>query len=102
MPSGAAAQLQGILFNAVKSGTDVEVPQMRMQLRLNQFKTSKRVAREAKIFSTHVRDATIVRRAVTLGLPVALVSSETAGDSAGIISDYRALTRELLLHTLSV
>jgi len=99
---GAAAQLQGILFNAVKSGTDVEVPQMRMQLRLNQFKTSKRVAREAKIFSTHVRDATIVRRAVTLGLPVALVSSETAGDSAGIISDYRALTRELLLHTLSV
>jgi hypothetical protein len=33
---------------------------------------------------------------------IALVSAETAGDSAGIIADYRALTRELLLHSLSV
>lgn len=99
---GPPAQIQGILFNAIKTGTDVEVPKMRMQLRLNQFKTSKRVAREAKIFAAEVRDATIVRRAVTLGLPVALVSAETAGDSAGIIADYRALTREILLHSLSV
>jgi chromosome partitioning protein len=99
---GPPAQIQGILFNAVKSGTDVEVPKMRMQLRLNQFKTAKRVSKEAKIFASQVRDATIVRRAVTLGLPVALVSAETAGDSAGIIADYRALTRELLLHSLSV
>jgi chromosome partitioning protein len=99
---GPPAQIQGILFNAVKSGTDVEVPKMRMQLRLNQLKTAKRVSKEAKIFASQVRDATIVRRAVTLGLPVALVSAETAGDSAGIIADYRALTRELLLHSLSV
>ncbi len=98
---GPPAQVQGILFNAVKAGTDVEVPKMRMQLRLNQFKSARRVSREAKIFASQVRDATIVRRAVTLGLPVALVSAETAGDSAGIIADYRALTRELLLHSLS-
>lgn len=98
---GPAAQIEGILFNAVKSNTDVEVPKMRMQLRLNQFKTAKRVARGAKIFAAQVRDATVVRRAVTLGLPVALVSAETAADSSGIIADYRAITRELFQHTFS-
>ena len=95
---GPAAQVQGILFNAVKSNTDVEVPKMRMQLRLNQFKTAKRVARGAKIFSAQVRDATIVRRAVTLGLPVPLVSPDSAADSEGIVGDYRAITRELFQH----
>lgn len=95
---GPAARVEGILFNAVKGNTDVEVPRMRMQLRLNQFKTSRRVSPTAKIFKSQVRDATIVRRAVTLGLPVALVSAETSGDSAGIIADYRALSREILLH----
>lgn len=99
---GPAAQIQGVLFNAVKGGTDVEVPKMRMQLRLNQFKTTRRVAASAKIFSAQVRDATIVRRAVTLGLPVGLVSSETAGEAGGVISDYRALTRELLMHSLNL
>jgi chromosome partitioning protein len=97
---GPAAQVQGIIFNAVKSNTDVEVPKMRMQLRLNQFKSSKRVARNAKIFAAQVRDATIVRRAVTLGLPVSLVSSETAADAQGIIGDYRAVTTELFRHII--
>ena len=95
---GPAARVEGILFNAVKSDTDVEVPRMRMQLRLNQFKTSRRVSPVAKIFKSQVRDAGIVRRAVTLGLPVALISAETSGDSAGIIADYRNLSRELLHH----
>lgn len=98
---GASAVVQGILFNAVKGGTDVEVPKMRMQMRMNQFKSARRVAKNAKIFDSQVRDATIVRRAVTLGLPVALVAAETAGDSAGIIADYRALTQEILTHSLS-
>ncbi len=98
---GAAAQVEGILFNAVKGNTDVEVPKMRMQLRLNQFKTSRRVSTDAKIFSAQVRDATIVRRAVTLGLPVPLVSPDSASDSEGIVGDYRALARELLNHPSS-
>lgn len=97
---GPAAQVQGIIFNAVKTNTDVEVPKMRMQLRLNQFKSNKRVARNAKIFAAQVRDATIVRRAVTLGLPVSLVSSETAADAHGIIGDYRAVTNEMFRHVI--
>jgi chromosome partitioning protein len=95
---GPAPQVEGVLFNAVKANTDFEVPKMRMQLRLNQFKTSQRVSRTAKIFQTSVRDATLVRRAVTLGLPVPLVSAESAADSVGIVGDYRALALELVRH----
>ena len=99
---GPAAQIQGIIFNAIKGNTDVEVPKMRMQLRINQFKTTRRVGRAAKIFTSQVRDATVVRRAVTLGLPVPLISSENAADSEGIVGDYRAVARELHQHTLSL
>jgi chromosome partitioning protein len=95
---GPAAQVQGVLFNAVKAKTDVEVPKMRMQLRLNQFMSAKRVARTAKIFNAQIRDATVVRRAVTLGLPVPLLSAENTSDSAGIVTDYRVMTREIFRH----
>ncbi len=98
---GRAAQVEGIILNAVKGNTDVEVPKMRMQLRLNQFKTARRVSRHASIFAAQVRDATVVRRAVTLGLPVPLISAESAADSDGIVADYHAVTDEILRHTLS-
>jgi len=97
---GPAAQIQGILFNAIKTGTDIEVPRMRMQLRLNQFKTAQRVSPTAKIFNSQVRDATLVRRAVTLGLPVTLVSPESAEDGNNVVADYQALTREIIRHSI--
>lgn len=101
---GPPAQVHGIIFNSIKSGVDIEVPKMRMQLRLNQFKTAKRAAPIAKIFTTQIRDAMVVRRAVALGLPVALVSAEAtdagpAGDN--VITDYRKLASELLQHVAS-
>ncbi len=68
-----AAQIKGIIFNSIKANVDIEVPKMRMQLRLNQFRNQKRVSPKAKIYQTTIRDATVVRRAVTLGLPVNLV-----------------------------
>lgn len=98
---GPAAQVHGIIFNSIKTGVDIEVPKMRMQLRLNQFKTAKRAAPVAKIFDTQIRDAMIVRRAVALGLPVALVSSEAtdAGPSGdNVITDYRKLAAEIAQH----
>jgi chromosome partitioning protein len=100
---GPAAQVHGIIFNSIKTGVDIEVPKMRMQLRLNQFKTAKRAAASAKIFDTQIRDAMVVRRAVALGLPVALVSAEStdagpAGDN--VITDYRKLAGELVQHAL--
>ena len=96
---GAAAQVHGIVFNSIKTGVDIEVPKMRMQLRLNQFKTAKRAAAVAKIFDTQIRDAMVVRRAVALGLPVALVSAEATDAGPGgdnVISDYRKLAGEII------
>lgn len=98
---GSPAQVHGIIFNSIKTGVDIEVPKMRMQLRLNQFKSAKRAAPIAKIFNTQIRDAMVVRRAVALGLPVSLVSAEAtdagpAGDN--VITDYRKLAGELVQH----
>src|SRR5262249_3998386 len=61
---GPPAQVQALIFNSIKTGVDIEVPKMRMQLRMNQFRTAKRVAPGAKIFNTQIRDAMVVRRAV--------------------------------------
>jgi len=70
-----------------------------MQLRLNQFKSARRVAPSAKIFETQIRDAMIVRRAVTLGLPVNLVAQDAAtADGDNVVSDYRKLAVELVQH----
>ena len=96
---GHAAQVQGVIMNSIKTGTDIEVPKMRMQLRLNQFKSAKRVASSAKIFETQIRDAMIVRRAVTLGLPVNLVAHDSsAAEGDNVVSDYRKLATELIEH----
>jgi chromosome partitioning protein len=98
---GVPAQVQGIVFNSIKAGVDIEVPKMRMQLRMNQFKTAKRVAPTAKIFETQIRDAMVVRRAVALGLPVMLVG-EAATDGGGgtdsVITDYKKLANEIVQH----
>lgn len=99
---GPAAQVEGVIFNAIKTGTDIEVPKMRMQLRLNQFRAAKRVGRNAAIFSAQVRDAMVVRRAVTLGLPVPLISQDHAELSAdNVVSDFQKVALELLRHTAS-
>ena len=98
-PMGPAAQVQGIIFNSIKTGTDIEVPKMRMQLRLNQYKTAKRAAPTAKIFDAQVRDAMVVRRAVTLGLPVVLVSQEASDETQdNVVNDYRKVAAELVRH----
>jgi chromosome partitioning protein len=90
----------GIIFNSIKTGVDIEVPKMRMQLRLNQFRAAKRVAAKGRIFETQIRDAMIVRRAVALGLPVPLVSAdaEAGGATDNVVHDYRKLAAELIQH----
>lgn len=91
---GPAAQVHGIIFNAIKTGVDIEVPKMRMQLRLNQFKAAKRTAKDARILTSFVRDAMVVRRAVALGLPVNLLGQEAAGDN--VVRDFESVADELL------
>jgi chromosome partitioning protein len=95
---GPPAQVQGIVFNSVRTGVDIEVPKMRMQLRMNQFRAAKRAAPSAKIFTTQIRDAMVVRRSVALGLPVILVGAETADDADSVTNDYRKLATEIMQH----
>ena len=94
---GPPAAVEGIIFNSIKTGVDIEVPKMRMQLRMNQYKAQRRVASTARLFETQVRDATIVRRAVALGLPVVLVGQETE-EKDNVLNDYRRLAQEILKH----
>lgn len=99
---GPAAQVYSIIFNSIKTNVDIEVPKMRMQLRLNQFKTQKRgVAQTAKIFTHQARDAMVVRRAVTLGLPVILVGTEGSEEDS-VANDYRKIANELIEHAPAV
>ena len=95
---GPPAQVQGIVFNSIRTGVDIEVPKMRMQLRLNQFRAAKRAAPSAKIFATQIRDAMVVRRSVALGLPVILVGSEGSDTADSVTNDYRKLATELAQH----
>jgi chromosome partitioning protein len=94
------AQVHGIIFNSIKANVDIEVPKMRMQLRLNQFRSVKRVAQTATIFNAQVRDAMIVRRAVTLGLPVVLVGQESLEPDT-VVNDYRQAAAELISHAMA-
>ena len=94
---GPQAAVQGVVFNSMKTGVDHEVPKMRMQLRVNQYKTQRRVASTAKIFKTQIRDATVVHRAVALGLPVVLVGQES-DQADNVANDYRRLTQEIIKH----
>lgn len=96
---GVPARVQGIIFNSIKTGVDIDVPRMRMQLRLNQFRSAKRAAPAAKLFEHHVRDAMVVRRAVTLGLPVNLVKATAEGtEEETVVDDYQKVASELVRH----
>ncbi len=88
------AQVRGVIFNSIKSNVDIDVPKMRMQFRINQFKNQGRVAKDCRIFNAHVRDAIVVRRAVTLGLPVGLVGNVKQEES--VRDDYTIVAKELL------
>jgi chromosome partitioning protein len=95
---GSPAQVQGLIFNSIRTGVDIEVPKMRMQLRLNQFRAAKRAAPSAKIFTTQIRDAMVVRRSVALGLPVILVGTDASDSTDSVTNDYRKLANEICQH----
>jgi chromosome partitioning protein len=95
---GPPAQVQGLIFNSIRTGVDIEVPKMRMQLRLNQFRAAKRAAPSAKIFTTQIRDAMVVRRSVALGLPVILVGTDASDSTDSVTNDYRKLATEISQH----
>ena len=86
--------VNGVMFNSVKASTDIEVPKMRMQFRINQFRNQKKISPRTRIFDSMIRDAIVVRRAVTLGLPVFCIGN--AIGTEGVVDDYARVTDELV------
>lgn len=91
---GSAPAIKGVIFNAIKANMDIKVPKMRMQFSLNQFRTQGKIHPSAKIFDSEVRDAVVVRRAVTLGLPVCMIGQAIETDD-GVLQDYRSIAKEI-------
>lgn len=91
---GPPASVRGVIFNAIKANMDIKVPKMRMQFSINQFRSQKKIHPSARILNVEIRDAVVVRRAVTLGLPVCLVSQALEQDD-GVVQDYRAAANEI-------
>ncbi len=94
---GNPARIEGVIFNGIKANVDIQVPKMRLQFTLNQLRNQKKVGANARIFPAEVRDAVIVRRAVTLGLPVNLVG-QAQEESDGVLNDYKAVVGQLVRH----
>lgn len=90
---GPQPTVHGIIFNAIKANMDIKVPKMRMQFTLNQFRSQNKVHPNARILGAEIRDAVVVRRAVTLGLPVCLIGQAVEDD--GVLQDYRSVAREI-------
>ena len=59
------------------------------------YTSQKRVAPRARIFETQVRDATVVRRAVTLGLPINRVGSTTE-EPDSVAGDFMRVAKEII------
>lgn len=94
LPAGRTGpQIRGLVYNGVKMGVNIDVPTMRIKARLNQFREQGRVHNQARVYGTMVRDAIIVRRAVTLGLPLVLLGSQPGAE--GVLDDYIAIAKEL-------
>jgi len=91
---GNPATINGVIFNSIKTATDIEVPKMRMQFRINQFRNQKKISPRTRIFDSMIRDAIVVRRAVTLGLPVMCIGN--AIGTEGVVDDYENVTTELM------
>jgi len=92
---GPVAGIRGVIFNGVNNEADMEIAEMRMRVRLNQFRSLKQASLQARIFKSRIRYSKIVERAVSVGLPVLLMGIRENEDEE-IRSDYRNLATELL------
>ena len=88
------AKIRGAILNSIKANASIVSPKMRLQFRLNQLKGYGPMAEDVKIFKAQIRDAVIVGRAVTLGLPVCVVGTRLEQDS--VADDYMAVAEEIL------
>lgn len=75
-PAGPS-KVCGVIFNSIKHGTNTQIPRDCMRARLEVLKEKELVHQRAQILPHEIRDATIVRRAVSAGLPVILLADNS-------------------------
>ena len=91
MPS---PQVLGISINAVKPGTNIEVPLEQFDAQLEKFAAQKKVPDDARVFPEHIRYSVTVVRAVIQGLLMVLMSKSEA--SIKVAEDYIHTTQRIL------
>ena len=95
-------QIEGVIFNSIKANLNITSAMMRIQVRMNQLKGKGVVSNAVRIFKSQVRDAVIVPRSVTLGLPVCLIGTKEQGTGNTVQDDYRAVAQEIIDNEASV
>jgi len=84
----------GISINAVKPGTNIDVPLERFKAQIERFAAQKKVPESARIFPEQIRHSVTVGRAVIQGLPMVLMSKREA--SIKVAEDYIRTTQRIL------
>lgn len=92
--SAPIPQVLGISINAVKPGTNIDVPLERFNAQLDRFASQQKVPQEACVFPEQIRHSVSVGRAVLQGLPMVLMSKREA--SMQVAEDYIRTTQRIL------
>jgi chromosome partitioning protein len=87
-------QVLGILLNAVKPGTNIEIPIERFNAQIKRFAAQGKVPESTCIFPEFIRHSISVGRAVMQGLPLVLMSKREA--SMNVAEDYIKTAQRIL------
>jgi chromosome partitioning protein len=87
-------QVLGILLNAVKPGTNIEIPIERFNAQIERFAAQGKVPESTCIFPEFIRHSISVGRAVMQGLPLVLMSKREA--SMNVAEDYIKTAQRIL------
>ncbi len=98
--SAPIPQVLGISINAVKPGTNIDVPLERFNAQLERFASQKKVPQKACVFPEQIRHSVSVGRAVLQGLPMVLMSKREA--SMQVAEDYIRTTQRILKLTADI
>ena len=92
--SAPAPEVLGISLNAVKPGSNIDVPIGRFTAQIERFVAQKKVPQKARVFPEQIRHSISVGRAVLQGLPMVLMSEREA--SMQVAEDYVHTTHRIL------
>jgi chromosome partitioning protein len=92
--SVAEPQVLGISLNAIKPGTNIDVPVERFNAQIERFAGQGKIPESTSIFPEQIRYSVSVGRAVMQGLPMVLMSKREA--SITVAEDYIKTTQRIV------